>query len=114
MSNQQKVQVLYEAELNAREKFGLKSKAELLAFIGNDGLQDVTYVNTEIWRNNPKRNMDIYIDAYTFRSNQKTGYIAFMKGITCKYAIKSFHLNNDKLTTKDMISHSTKLLKEGR
>ena len=113
MNEPQKVQALYEAELNARIQFGINTKSELIAFIGNQGLQNLTYVDTELWRNNPRKNEDIYIDAYKFCSNHKKGYIAFMKGAVCKYVIKSFHLDYDKLTTKDLGTYSTKLLKEG-
>jgi hypothetical protein len=113
MNEPQNVLVQNDAELNARLQFGLNTKAGLLAFIGNQGLQNVTYVNTELWRNNPRKDKDIYIDAYKFRSNQKVGYIAFMKGVTGKYMIKSFHLDHDKMTTRDLGAYSTKLLKDG-
>ena len=113
MYDQQQVQVFYDAELNARQQFGLNKKTDLIEFIGNQGLQDVTYWNTELWRKNPNKNEDIYIDAYKFRSTQKQGYIAFMKGFTCKYVIKSFHLDNEKITLKDIGVNTAKQLKEG-
>ena len=95
----QNVQVLFDAELNARLQFGLNTKTELLGFIGNGGLQAMSYVNTEPWRNNPKKDIrEIYVDSYNFRSNRKVGYIAFFKGIPGNYVIKSFHLEHDKIT----------------
>jgi hypothetical protein len=95
------VSVLYDAKQNARLQFGLNTEAELLNFIGNNGLQDLKYVNTKAWKYNQNSDAEIFIDAYKFRTNQKKGYIAFMKGITGKYVIKSFHIDNDKLTLKD-------------
>ena len=101
-----------DAKTNAREQFGLKTEEELLAFIGNDGLQDLTYLNTEPWRLNPrKKDKEILIDAYKFLTNRKLGYIAFMKGISGNFIIKSFHLDHDKLTTKDISGNSEKLLR---
>ena len=55
MIGSQNVYVLFDAELNARLQFGLKTKAELLAFIGNGGLQNMVYLKTEPWRNNPPK-----------------------------------------------------------
>ena len=110
-SNPKSIEVLYDAESNARKQFGLNNKADLLAFIGNDGLQDLTYVNTEPWRNNPKRDKEVLIDAYKFRSNLKLGYIAFMKGVLNNYVIKSFHLDFNKLTLKDAGNDTNKLLR---
>jgi len=97
-----------------RIQFGLNTEVELLMFIGNGGLQDLDYINTEPWRNNPRKNVEVLIDAYTFRSNSKMGYIAFMKTYNDNYAIKSFHLDNNKITTRELGSNSNKLtLKEG-
>ena len=109
--NPKTVVVYPDAKLNARYQFGLNTEAELLAFIGNDGLQDLTYWNTEPWRLNPNKEKEIFIDAYKFRSNKKLGYIAFMKVFKGNYAIKSFHLDNVKLTLKDIGSNSEKLLR---
>jgi hypothetical protein len=114
MEETMNVKIFYDAELNAREQFGLNTKADLIAFIGNQGLQKLEYVNTKLWENKPKETKDIYIDAYKFRSNEKVGYIAFMKGVDGKYAIKSFHIDHDKLTIKDLDAYSTKQLKDGK
>ena len=113
MNEPQNVLVLYDAERNARIQFGLNTKAELLDFIGNQGLQDLMYWNTELWKLNPRKGEDIYIDAYKFRSNQKIGYIAFMKGSAGKYVIKSFHLDHGKRTLGEMGTNPEKLLKDG-
>ena len=105
------VAISYDARNNAREQFGLKTDTELLAFIGNNGLQDFTYWDTKPWELNPKKDKEILIDAYKFRSNRKLGYIAFNKGANGKYVIKSFHLDNEKLTLKDIGNNSEKLLR---
>lgn len=112
MKESQSVQVLYEAELNARVQFGLNTKAELLKFIGNQGLQDLIYCNTELWKNNPRKDKEIYVDAYKFRSNKKIGYIAFMKSFADKYVIKSFHLDYNKITLKGLSINTERLLKD--
>ena len=109
--NPKTIVVYYEAKFNAHHQFGLNTEADLLAFIGNDGLQDLTYWNTEPWRLNQNKDKEILVDAYKFRSNQKLGYIAFMKVVKGSYAIKSFHLDNVKLTLKDIGSNSEKLLR---
>ena len=99
MISPQNVQVLYDAETNARLQFGLNTKADLIAFIGNGGLQDMSYVNSVPWKNNPKRDIkEIFIDSYKFQSNRKVGYIAFSIGSFNNYVIKSFHLDHDKIT----------------
>ena len=113
INDQKNVMIFKDAERDAQIQFGLNTKAELLGFIGNQGLQDLMYWNTELWRLNPRNGKDIFIDAYKFRSNQKTGYIAFMKGFTCKYAIKSFHLDHNKTSLKGMSINAGKLLKDG-
>jgi hypothetical protein len=103
MNGEKSVQVLWEAESNARLQFGLNTKPDLLSFIGNGGLRNITYISTEPWRNNPRRDiLEISIDSYNFSSNKKVGYIAFFKGQTGKYVIKSFHENFSKLTLKDV------------
>ena len=109
--NPKTIVVYYEAQFNARYQFGLNTKEELLTFIGNDGLQDLTYWNTEPWRLNQNKDKEILVDAYNFRTNQKLGYIAFMKLVKGNYAIKSFHPDNVKLTLKDIGSNSEKLLR---
>jgi len=111
MISPQNVHVLYDAELNARLQFGLNTKADLIAFIGNGGLQVMTYVNTEPWKNNPKKDIkEIFIDSYKFHSNRKVGYIAFFKGIPGNYVIKSFHLDYDKITLGKAGNNSINIL----
>jgi hypothetical protein len=85
MDGPESVKVLYDAELNARIQFGINTSSELLAFIGNGGLQAMVYAGTELWRNNPNKNDKIFVDSYKFKTNQKLGYIAFMKGFKIRF-----------------------------
>jgi len=111
MNNPKSITVLHDAKSNAREQFGLNTEADLLAFIGNNGLQSLVYQNTEPWRFNPRKDKEILIDAYKFYSNNKLGYIAIMKGVSGNYVIKSFHLDRNKLTLKDIVNDSKKLIR---
>jgi len=82
---------------NAKETFNLFTKSNLLSFIYNNGLEDLTFVNTKSWEKNPNPNFDIKVDAYEFRSLHKLGYIAFMfNANTKKWIIKSFHLSDNR------------------
>ena len=58
-NNRKRVFVHNDARLNAREQFGIYTDAELLEFIGNQGLEDLTYINTEPWRLNPRKDKEI-------------------------------------------------------
>jgi hypothetical protein len=60
---------------NARNDFNLNTKSQLLDFIQNDGLENLTFVNTKDWENNPNKNKPIKVDAYEFTSMYKLGYI---------------------------------------
>jgi hypothetical protein len=103
MNDPKSVRVLYDAEVN--------TASELLAFIGNGGLGAMEYVGTEPWRNNPHKEVEILIDAYKFWTNRMVGYIAFMKGFNIRFIIKSFHLNNDKITLSQIGNNSIKPLR---
>jgi len=104
--------VEYDALLNAQRQFGLNTEKEILKFIANGGLQTMIFVNTKPWRNNPRKNIgEIFIDSYIFHSNKKEGYIAFYQGPKGNYIIKSFHLDNDKLTLANVGNNSIKPLR---
>jgi len=82
---------------NARNDFNLNTKSQLLDFIQCDGLENLTFVNTKDWENNPNKNKPIKVDAYEFTSMYKLGYIAFMHNDeTNKWLIKSFHLSTNR------------------
>ena len=81
---------------NARNDFTLNTKSHLLDFIQNDGLENLTFINTKDWENNPNKDIPIMVDAYEFTSMYKLGYIAFMHtDETNKWLIKSFHLSSN-------------------
>jgi hypothetical protein len=87
------VTVLAMAERDASRDFGIETKAELLQFIGNNGLEKTRFVNCREWENSRVRGR--LVDAYQFYSGETPGYISFA---FCKaksqWFIKSFHREN--------------------
>ncbi len=93
-SNQ--VTVLTNAERCARDEFRLNTKKAVLDFIANEGLETPLYLNTKPWEKNPDPTCPIMVDAYSFYSGPKHGYIAFLfSAKTQKWIIKSFKSNRD-------------------
>lgn len=91
------VQVSYDAGKDAQSQFGLSTKKALLDFIGHGGLEDRHFVNTRLWQNNPHPENPVMIDAYTFSSGRKRGYLAFRRTLppaSSKWLIKSFHVED--------------------
>ena len=89
--------------------FNLNTKKELLEFIGNGGLEDLTYVNTKPWKKNPDKDISvILVDAYKFRSGRKIGYIAILKGLPGNFVIKSFHKDNNRSKPANVGNNSIK------
>ena len=83
----------------AERDFQLRSRRDLLAFIANNGMEQLTFVNTKDWERNPNPNTPIPVDGYTFMSSFKKGYFAyFFNPKTKKWIIKSFHLSDDAST----------------
>ena len=78
---------------DARIDFGLNTKQDVLNFIANDGLEEAFYINTKIWEKNPDPAHPVMVDAYSFYSGAKPGYLAFLLSPTNKWIIKSFKLN---------------------
>jgi hypothetical protein len=85
-----------QAEQDAYNLFSL-TKPQLLAFIANDGLEELEYINTKVWENNPRPANVVYIDGYNFTTGFKRGYLAFKQNYG-KWIIKSFHLSDDRNT----------------
>lgn len=90
----EKVYVPNDVEKSAREDFRLQTKDDLKAFIGS-GLESSEYINTELWDNNPlKETHPSYVDAYSFKSGKKTGYIAYCPNPKMNnWRLKSFKHN---------------------
>lgn len=81
---------------DAAEFFSLRTKTALLNFIFNFGLENLNFINSKEWENNPDKNNSLMVDSYEFRSRFKLGYIAFMRNPkTKKWIIKSFHLSEN-------------------
>jgi hypothetical protein len=76
--------------------FNLRTKEQVLAFIANDGLESLRFVNSKPWKKNPDKSNVIQVDAYEFMSMSILGYIAFMYSTkTGKWLIKSFHQSSN-------------------
>lgn len=82
--------VLGGAVFDAKRDFNLKTMDEILAFVGNGGLENPVFVNTRPWDKNPNPAQPIMVDAYHFSAGDIYGYIAFMMGVSKKWNIKSF------------------------
>lgn len=103
-SNQGNVIVSPQAAKDARIIFELHTEKELLNFIGNNGLDNVTHFNIAEWRKNPdpdKANNPQYVYDYNCKTNGIPYYIAiiflrvFFGKTVEKWQIKSFHLNDN-------------------
>jgi hypothetical protein len=91
-----KIQVLDSAMKDAQNIFHLYTKANLLAFIANGGMEDMVLINTKPWENNPDPANPVYVDAYHFITGGVLGYIAFFKNKMDIWVIKSFHQSNER------------------
>lgn len=80
---------------DANNYFNLKNLNEILEFIENDGLENLKFINTALWKNN-KAAIEIMVDAYEFTTLGLMGYIAFFNSpIAKKWIIKSFHISQN-------------------
>lgn len=105
------VVVLGKAEKSARDDFGLNTKKTVLDFIYNDGLESPHYINTKPWENNPDPSL-IVIDAYSFYSGPKQGYMAFFFSMkTKRWLIKSFKLNKDFVPRNSNMANQLSVIK---
>lgn len=85
---------------DARELLKLKTKGELLAFIGNGGLERVEKDNEKPWENNPDPEKPKTVHSYKFFTNALPMYIAFFFNEELgTWTIKSFHEPKDKQPT---------------
>ncbi len=96
-ANRNNVILLNPVPRDANEHFNLPTKKSLLDFIFNDGLENLVFLNTREWENNPDQSIKVMIDSYEFTSLSILGYIAFMFiNKTSKWLIKSFHLSENR------------------
>lgn len=98
---------------DAKNDFNLNSKSKLLEFIANGGPEDLKFINTKEWENNPNKSVPLLVDAYEFRTMYKLGYLAFIYNkMTDKWIIKSFHLSDNRNTVMFLALEKAGLLKE--
>jgi hypothetical protein len=86
---------------DAQKIFRLNTKNDLLEFISNNGLEDIEFINTKPWEKNPDKENVVYVDAYSFRTMNILGYIAFFKSRD-KWIIKSFHQSDEHNTVMEI------------
>ena len=91
-----RVVVLRKAQDDARNDFGLKTSGEILRFIANGGLEQLEFINSKLWENNPDPSRPVIVDGYEFVSRMKRGYVALMfNKVTGYWTIKSFHISDN-------------------
>lgn len=89
------VKVLGKAQESAGSDFGLYTEQAVLYFINDGGLEKPQHISKKPWEKNPDPGL-IWIDAYSFYSGPKQGYLAFFfSSKTGRWLIKSFKLNKD-------------------
>jgi len=77
---------------DARKYYKLHTKAELITYIADKGLERVSFFNKKKWEKNPNPDFVLYVYAYTFRSLHIPGYIAIIENKRKNiWLIKSFH-----------------------
>ena len=89
------VRVLNSASPTARSDFGLMTDPDIIAWIGEGGLERPQHANTELWEKNPDPTQPIWVDSYNFFSGVDYGYVAFMfQSKTKKWLLKSLKKND--------------------
>lgn len=92
----QKVFVHKGAMETAKSDFNLMTQERVLQFVGDDGLEKPSFINSKPWENNPDPATPIQVDAWGFFSGLLHGYIAFFfQPKTKKWNIKSLKKNTD-------------------
>jgi len=85
------VTVSHDAEQEAKNSFNLPTAKDLIAFIGNGGINTRKFKNSCPQRMELAGNKGKMVDAYHFRDGRKIGYIAFIfNDARKKWHIKSF------------------------
>ncbi|EFW38673.1 hypothetical protein [Treponema phagedenis] len=87
-----KIIVFKKAQEDAKTFFNISTQADLLHFIAYGGCEKLHFISSKLWDKNPDKNNPTMVDGYEFTTNNKNGYIAFMKSKqTGLWIIKSFH-----------------------
>jgi len=90
--NSKNIIIFSDAFYFADVHFNLRTKKEIVSFIKNNGLENLTFKKTRIWEKNRDKNNPMMVDSYEFMSGDIKGYIAFIYNCNNKkWIIKSFH-----------------------
>src|SRR5271157_3839260 len=91
------VQFIDDSLRDADDDFNLKGREAVLEFISNEGLEKLEFINRTPWRKNWLPDVQIFVDAYHFRTGGMLGYLAFLfSPITKRWVIKSFKLDGER------------------
>ncbi len=94
---------------DATRDFNLYTQKEVVEFIVNNEFTFINSKELEAIKNVPS----FMVDAYSFCSGKKSGYMAFFKHKNGKFFIKSFKLNNSsKIGTKQTASTVKNILSQ--
>ena len=106
-----KVVLINNVQETAYHDFNLVTKSDVLDFIFNNGLENLDFINTKEWEQNPDKFNPIMVDAYEFSSFYKQGYIAFMfNNKTSFWIIKSFKLSDNRNPAMEIALRNAGLL----
>jgi hypothetical protein len=107
----EKVLILKKPLKDAKADFNLNTMKDVIAFIANHGLEELSFVNSKLWENNPNKESPLFVDAYEFKSMFKLGYIAFMYNSgTDTWIVKSFHLSENHNPVMELALLKAKLI----
>ena len=96
-SEKERVKFIEDSLRDADNHFNLGSVEAVLDFISNDGLERLEFINRTPWRKNWSPDVEIFVDAYHFRTGGTLGYLAFLfSPLTNCWVIKSFKLDDDR------------------
>lgn len=87
------VRVNSEAKVTAATDFHLYTEADILGFISNGGLEGAIFKDTkkkQKWPTAPSSPPAPMVDAYSFLSIGKRGYLAFYQAPNGQWILKSF------------------------
>lgn len=104
------------AREDAKKFFSLSPESELLKFVAEDGLENLTHQNTKNLENELYAGSKYHpvVDAYLFQTgssqNKKTGYIAFFWNVLSKlWVIKSFKVSDKQLKASTSVKRKVEI-----
>jgi hypothetical protein len=90
----------------ARSDFGLATEGDIRTFINGGGLESPNYINTEPLGATPNPAEAPLVDGYSFLTGKIQGYLAFYRGPSGRWVIKSFKKSLVQDAGKDPLTHS--------